>query len=102
MDLVLWAWWAQLLQQTVWRLFGLNGRNCQPPVSSSSWPDLDSHLNPVEDPYLGLPLQQDKLSPEFAAGFGNQLQSHGLRLIGRPLVRQAHADNDVFAATRSQ
>ena len=74
----------------------------QPLVSSSSWPDLDSHLNLVEDPYLGLPLQQDKLSPEFAAGFGNQLQSHGLRLIGWTLVRQVHADNDASAAIRSQ
>ena len=47
-DLVLWDWWAQLLQQTVWRLFGLNGGNFQLPVSSPSWPDLHSHLN-LED-----------------------------------------------------
>ena len=58
------------MQQPVWRLFGLYGRNCQPPVSSSSWPDLDSHLNLVEDPYLGLPLEQDRQSPKFAAGLG--------------------------------
>ena len=66
-DLVLWDWWGQLLQQAVWRLFGLNGRNCRPPVSSSSWPDLDGHHNLVDDPYLGLPLDQDRLFPAFAA-----------------------------------
>ena len=33
---------------------------------------------------------------------GNQLQSHGLRLIGWSLVRQVHADNDVSEGTRSQ
>lgn len=34
------------------------------------WPDLDSHLNLVDDPYSGLPLNQDRLSPPSKSGLG--------------------------------
>ena len=34
------------------------------------WPDLDSHLNLVDDPYVGLPLDGDRLRPSPAAGLG--------------------------------
>ena len=32
------------------------------------WPDLDSHLNLVDDPFVGLPLEGDRLRTP--AGFG--------------------------------
>tara|TARA_Y100000766_G_scaffold132303_1_gene113789 strand:+ start:419 stop:1507 length:1089 start_codon:yes stop_codon:yes gene_type:complete len=47
----------------------LNGAACQL-LPLIRWPDLDSHLNLLDDPYLGLPLDQDRLSPPFAAGLG--------------------------------
>tara|TARA_B100000085_G_C18105754_1_gene335053 strand:- start:39 stop:494 length:456 start_codon:yes stop_codon:yes gene_type:complete len=47
----------------------LNGAACQL-LSMIRWPDLDSHLNLVDDPYVGLPLDQDRLSPPSATGLG--------------------------------
>ena len=34
------------------------------------WPDLDSHLNLVDDPYEGLPLKGDQLLPPQGSGLG--------------------------------
>ena len=34
------------------------------------WPDLDSHLNLVDDPYGGLPLKGDQLLPPQDSGLG--------------------------------
>ena len=34
------------------------------------WPDLDSHLNLVDDPFVGLELQNDCLRPSAMAGLG--------------------------------
>ena len=34
------------------------------------WPDLDSHLNLVDDPYVGLPLKGDHLFPPQDSGLG--------------------------------
>ena len=34
------------------------------------WPDLDSHLNLVDDPYGGLPLEADRLRPSSDPGLG--------------------------------
>jgi len=34
------------------------------------WPDLDSHLNLVDDPYSGLPLKGDQLLPPQGCGLG--------------------------------
>jgi L-alanine-DL-glutamate epimerase-like enolase superfamily enzyme len=34
------------------------------------WPDLDSHLNLVDDPFVGLELQDDRLRPSAMAGLG--------------------------------
>ena len=34
------------------------------------WPDLDSHLNLVDDPYIGLPLDADLLRPSEETGLG--------------------------------
>ncbi len=34
------------------------------------WPDLDSHLNLVDDPYIGLPLDADVLRPSPDPGLG--------------------------------
>ena len=47
----------------------LNGAACQL-LSLIRWPDLDSHLNLVDDPFQGLSLDQDKLSPPSAVGLG--------------------------------
>ena len=47
----------------------LNGAACQL-LSLIRWPDLDSHLNLVDDPYEGLPLDRDRLSPPTANGLG--------------------------------
>ena len=38
------------------------------------WPDLDSHLNLVDDPYSGLPLDGDRLRPSPAAGLGIRMR----------------------------
>ena len=38
------------------------------------WPDLDSHLNLIDDPYCGLPLAGDRLMPPAAAGLGIALR----------------------------
>ena len=38
------------------------------------WPDLDSHLNLVDDPYTGLPLAGDRLRPSPVAGLGIRMQ----------------------------
>ena len=37
------------------------------------WPDLDSHLNLVDDPYLGLQLDEDRLRVPAAPGLGIDL-----------------------------
>ena len=34
------------------------------------WPDLDSHLNLMDDPFVGLGLKDDRLRPSAAAGLG--------------------------------
>lgn len=34
------------------------------------WPDLDSHLNLVDDPFTGLPLCQDRLQSPRGVGLG--------------------------------
>ena len=34
------------------------------------WPDLDSHLNLVDDPFVGPQLQGDRLHPPSTAGLG--------------------------------
>ena len=34
------------------------------------WPDLDSHLNLVDDPFVGLELRDDRLRPSSMAGLG--------------------------------
>ena len=34
------------------------------------WPDLDSHLNLVDDPFAGLDLQDDRLRPSSTSGLG--------------------------------
>ena len=47
----------------------LNGAACQL-LSLIRWPDLDSHLNLIDDPFAGLPLEEDRLSPPPAAGLG--------------------------------
>jgi len=47
----------------------LNGAASQL-LSLIRWPDLDSHLNLVDDPYDGLPLDGDRLSPPPATGLG--------------------------------
>ena len=38
------------------------------------WPDLDSHLNLIDDPFIGLPLNDDRLSAPPGAGLGIDLQ----------------------------
>ena len=38
------------------------------------WPDLDSHLNLIDDPFMGLPLNDDRLSAPPGAGLGIDLQ----------------------------
>jgi L-alanine-DL-glutamate epimerase-like enolase superfamily enzyme len=47
----------------------LNGAASQL-LSLIRWPDLDSHLNLVDDPYAGLALQQDRLTPPSGPGLG--------------------------------
>ena len=37
------------------------------------WPDLDSHLNLIDDPFSGPPLQVDRLLPGAEAGLGVSL-----------------------------
>ena len=34
------------------------------------WPDLDSHLNLIDDPFCGLPLEGDRLLAPSGAGLG--------------------------------
>ena len=34
------------------------------------WPDLDSHLNLIDDPFDGLPLEEDRLMPSPRPGLG--------------------------------
>ena len=41
------------------------------------WPDLDSHLNLVDDPFVGLECQGDRLQPPSGAGLG--IGPQGLR-----------------------
>jgi len=38
------------------------------------WPDLDSHLNLVDDPFVGLPMQADQQWAPVAPGLGIALQ----------------------------
>ena len=47
----------------------LNGAASQL-LSLIRWPDLDSHLNLVDDPYVGLDVDGDRLSPPKAVGLG--------------------------------
>ena len=47
----------------------LNGAAAQL-LSFIRWPDLDSHLNLVDDPFVGVPLAGDRLRPSPAAGLG--------------------------------
>jgi L-alanine-DL-glutamate epimerase-like enolase superfamily enzyme len=37
------------------------------------WPDLDSHLNLVDDPFSGLGIVADRLLPPLQAGLGIQV-----------------------------
>jgi hypothetical protein len=39
------------------------------------WPDLDSHLNLVDDPFEGLQLEGDRVMPGAGAGLGVQPRS---------------------------
>ena len=41
------------------------------------WPDLDSHLNFMDDSYLELARDEDRLSPPFATGLGISCKSKG-------------------------
>ena len=41
------------------------------------WPDLDSHLNLLDDPFTGPHLQGDCLLPGSGAGLGVQLRQDG-------------------------
>ena len=34
------------------------------------WPDLDSHLNLVDDPFIGVPIEGDRLRPSGSCGIG--------------------------------
>ena len=52
----------------------LNGAAAQL-LSLMRWPDLDSHLNLVDDPFTGLPLEADRLRPSPAVGLGIGLQA---------------------------
>jgi len=47
----------------------LNGAAAQL-LPLASWPDLDSHLSLSGDPFTGLPIEHDCLSPPQAAGLG--------------------------------
>jgi L-alanine-DL-glutamate epimerase-like enolase superfamily enzyme len=47
----------------------LNGAAAQL-LSLIRWPDLDSHLNLLDDPFQGLPIEDDRLRPPQAAGLG--------------------------------
>ncbi|MGB1416388.1 MAG: enolase C-terminal domain-like protein [Synechococcus sp.] len=38
------------------------------------WPDLDSHLNLIDDPFIGLPLDDDRLSAPPGPGLGIDLK----------------------------
>jgi L-alanine-DL-glutamate epimerase-like enolase superfamily enzyme len=40
-----------------------------------TWPDLDSHLNLVDDPFAGLALTGDRLLPPAGPGLGIDLMS---------------------------
>ena len=42
-----------------------------------SWPDLDSHLNLIDDPFLGPGLEGDRLLPSCAPGLGVTLRPDG-------------------------
>ena len=46
----------------------------RPDLASDSWPDLDSHLNLVDDPFTGLVLQDDRLHPRRRLDWGSVLQ----------------------------
>lgn len=47
----------------------LNGAAAQL-LSLIRWPDLDSHLNLLDDPFQGLPIEDDRLRPPQAVGLG--------------------------------
>ncbi|QEY30893.1 dipeptide epimerase [Synechococcus sp. RSCCF101] len=52
----------------------LNGAAAQL-LPLARWPDLDSHLNLLDDPFRGLPLQGDRLSPPHGIGLGITMDS---------------------------
>jgi len=41
------------------------------------WPDLDSHLNLLEDPFCGPGLEADRVLPGPGAGLGVSLRQNG-------------------------
>jgi L-alanine-DL-glutamate epimerase-like enolase superfamily enzyme len=47
----------------------LNGAAAQL-LSLVRWPDLDSHLNLVDDPFTGLAIEGDRLVPPSGPGLG--------------------------------
>ena len=47
----------------------LNGAAAQL-LALVDWPDLDSHLNLIDDPFTGLEMQADRLRPPTGAGLG--------------------------------
>ena len=54
----------------------LNGAAAQL-LPLAHWPDLDSHLNLVDDPFCGLELEADRLQPPRGAGLGITLAADG-------------------------
>jgi L-alanine-DL-glutamate epimerase-like enolase superfamily enzyme len=65
----------------------LNGAAAQL-LPLAEWPDLDSHLNLVDDPFLGPRLLADSLVPSAAPGLGVRLRPDG------PLAGLLLADED--------
>ena len=54
----------------------LNGAAAQL-LPLARWPDLDSHLNLLDDPFCGLALEGDRLQPPRGAGLGIALAPRG-------------------------
>jgi L-alanine-DL-glutamate epimerase-like enolase superfamily enzyme len=65
----------------------LNGAAAQL-LPLARWPDLDSHLNLVEDPFTGPVLDDDRLRPGDGPGLGVRVRQDGA-MARRPLARQA-------------
>ncbi|MEB3156519.1 MAG: enolase C-terminal domain-like protein [Cyanobacteriota bacterium] len=51
------------------------------------WPDLDSHLNLVEDPFTGPVLDHDRLRPGVGPGLGVRVRQDGGMAAGRWLAK---------------